>query len=102
MSLDKQCLQRDITEENFSRRGCGKNLLDVCEVMSCDEYVAVVMIEKRITAQLTCCYTVTFATKSLLRRSAVPAKFLLGTSTRSLQKRETPNALVVVCSGNEA
>ena len=36
--------------------------------------------------------------QSLLRRSVVPAKFLLGTSTQ----RETPNVLVVVWSGNEA
>ena len=65
---------------------CGKNMLDVCcEVSSCDVYVAMVKTEKRMSAQPACCYTVTFATRSLLRRSVVPAKFLLGTSTRCLQ-----------------
>ena len=61
-------------------------MLDVCcEVTSCDEYDAMVKTEKRMSAQPTCCYSVAFATRSLLRRSVVPAKFLLGTSTRCLQ-----------------
>ena len=61
-------------------------MLDVCcEVTSCDEYVAMVKTEKRMSAQLTCCHTATFAARSLLRRSVGPAKFLLRTSTRFLQ-----------------
>ena len=56
-----------------------------CEVTSCDESVAMVKTEKRMSAQPTCCCTVTFATRSLLRRSVVPVLFLLGTSTRCLQ-----------------
>ena len=56
-------------------------MLDVCcEVTSCDEYVAMVKTEKRTSAQPTCCYKVTFATRSLLRRCVVPAKFLSGGS----------------------
>ena len=70
-------------------------MLDVCcEVTSCDEYVAMVKTEKRMSAQPTCCFTVTLATRSLLRRSVVPAKFLLGTSTRCLQNvRQQPRWL---------
>ena len=61
-------------------------MLDVCcEVTSHDEYVAMVKTKKRMSAQPTCCYTATFATRSLLRGSVVPAKFLLWTSTRCLQ-----------------
>ena len=81
MSEDKQRLQRDITEVYVSRRGGGKNMLDCCEVTSCDEYVAMVKNEKRMSAQPAYCYTVTFATRSLLRRSVVPAKFLLSCRT---------------------
>ena len=65
---------------------CGKNMFDVCcEVTSHDEYVAMVKTKKRMSAKPTCCYTATFATRSLLRGSVVPAKFLLWTSTRCLQ-----------------
>ena len=50
MSEDKQCLQRDITEVFVSRRGGGKNMLDVCcEVTSHDEYVAMVKTKKRMS-----------------------------------------------------
>ena len=53
-------------------------MLDVCcEVTSHDEYVAMVKTKKRLSAQPTCCYTATSATRSLLRGSVVPAKFLL-------------------------
>ena len=70
-------------------------MLDVCcEVTSCDEYVAMVKTEKRMSAQPTCCYTVTFATRSLLRRSVVPAKVSTRDEYSLPAESETPNALV--------
>ena len=46
--------------------GCEKNMLDVCcEVTSCDEYVAMVKTEKRLSAQPTRCHTVICAARSL-------------------------------------
>ena len=58
---------------------CGKNMLDDClfprRTRSALEYVET---GNEMSAQPTCCHTVTFATRSLLRRSVVPAKFLFG------------------------
>ena len=43
MSEGKQCLQRDVTEVDVSKKKCGKNVLDACCVpTSFDEYIAMV------------------------------------------------------------
>ena len=86
MSEDKQCLQRDTIEGRCLEEGCGKNMLDDClfprRMRSALQWSR---LETNVSIQPTCCYTVTFATRSVLHRSDVPAKFLLGTSTRCLQ-----------------
>ena len=78
--------------------GCGKNMLDVCcEVTSCDEYVAMV---KTDTAYMLLhgnfCYKKSVTQKSCSSQVSTRDEYTLSA------ERETPNALVVAWSGNEA
>ena len=66
----------------FSGRACLMFVVKLPRMMNAMQWSRP---ETSVNIQPTCCHTVTFATRSLFRRSVVPAKFPLGTSARCLQ-----------------
>ena len=101
---DKQCLQRDVTEVDVSRRGAGrKNMLDVCcDPTFYDEYSAMVKAgnECQLTVYMSLHGNICYG--GLLRGSVVPARFLHVSLNTLRAEHETSNALVVVWSGERS
>ena len=100
---DKQCLRRDVTEVDVSRRRAGRTCLGVC----CDptlynEYTAMIetgnecLLGNYMSSRGENCYG------SLLRGSVVPTKFVLVLLYTLPMEDETSNALVVARVGNGA
>ena len=99
MIEDKQCLQRDTTECRCLEEGCGKNMLDVCCIItSSDEYVAVIKTGNECELQNYMLLPSKLRYGGLLDETVVPAKFLLMSLNTLPEEHETPNALVVVWS----
>ena len=103
MSEDKQCLHRQTTEGRCLEEGCGKNMLDVfCEVTAYEERTAMVETgnERPHTAYMSLhgnlCY------KKSVTQKCCPSQVSARDEYTLPAERETPNALVVVWSGNEA
>ena len=69
MSEGKQCLQRDVTEVDVSRRGAGITCLMFVGVHTpYDEYIAMVKTETNVSSQTTCCLSVTLLRRSVARK----------------------------------
>ena len=99
MIEDKQCLQRDTTECRCLEEGCGKNMLDVCCIItSSDEYLAVIKTGNECQLQGCMLLPSKLCYGGLLDETVVPAKFLLVSLNTLPEEHETPNALVVVWS----
>ena len=99
MSENKQCLQRDITEVYVSKRGAGRTCLMF--VVKSRRVISTLQWSRPRNERQHSLHVAT-PTRSLLRRSVVPAKVFARDEHTLLAERETPNALVVVWFGNEA
>ena len=98
---DKQCLQRDVTEVDVSRRSAGRTCLMLCCIpRGTTSTYQWSRLETKLTDYMSShgknCYG------GLLRGSVVPAEFLFVLLNTSSVVDETSNALVVVWSGNGA
>ena len=97
---DKQCLRRDVTEVDVSRRGAGRTCLMFVVIPRCStSKLRWSRPETNVCSQTTCRHMVRTAMEVCWRGSVVPAKFLLVLLDSLPVEDETSNALVVVWSG---
>ena len=88
-----------IRMRGYFEKTCGKNMLDVCCIItSSDEYLSVIKTGNECQLQGYMLLPSELCYGGLLDESVVPAKCLLVSLNTLPEEHETPNALVVVWS----
>ena len=101
---DKQCLQRDVTEVDISRRDAGRTcLMFYCDPRVCNEYIAMVETGNEcLLGNLHVVHAVRISMAVCCAEVLVQPNFFWCCLTRCLWKTRPSNALVVVWVGNGA